>query len=90
MMNNKMAINTYLSRIESKKQTKQTRRTETESWIQRVFGWLQDGRGCGGMGEEVRGLRNTNRTLAGVVQWIEHQPSEGRQFRSQLGLMPGL
>ena len=32
-MNNKMAINTYLSTTESKKQTKQTRRTETESWI---------------------------------------------------------
>ena len=29
-MNNKMATNTYLSTIESKKQTKQTR-TETES-----------------------------------------------------------
>ena len=27
-MNNKMAINTHLSKIESKKQTKQTRRTE--------------------------------------------------------------
>ena len=36
-MNNKMAINTYLSTIESKKQTKHTRRTETESWIQRGF-----------------------------------------------------
>ena len=37
-MNNKMAINTYLSTIESKKkQTKQTRRIETESWIQRAF-----------------------------------------------------
>ena len=35
-MNNKMAKNTYLSTTESKKQTKQTR-TETESWIQRVF-----------------------------------------------------
>ena len=33
-MNNKMAINTYLSLIESRKQ--QTR-TETESWIQRAF-----------------------------------------------------
>ena len=32
-MNNKMAQNTYLSKIESKKQTKQTRRTETEPWI---------------------------------------------------------
>ena len=35
-MNNKMAQNTYLWTIESKKQTEQTR-TETESWIQRVF-----------------------------------------------------
>ena len=36
-MNNKMVKNTYLPEIESKKQTKQTRRTETESWIQRTF-----------------------------------------------------
>ena len=43
-MNNKMAINAYVSTIESKKQTKQTRRTETESWIQRAFSWLPDGR----------------------------------------------
>ena len=35
-MNNKIAKNTNLSTIESKKQTKQTR-TETESWIQRAF-----------------------------------------------------
>ena len=43
-MNNKMGINTYLSTIESKKQTKQTR-TETESWIWRAFSWLPAGRG---------------------------------------------
>ena len=36
-MNNKMAICTYLSTTESKKQTKQTRRTEAESWIWRAF-----------------------------------------------------
>ena len=36
-MNNKMAASTYLSIIESKKQTKQTRRKETESWTQQVF-----------------------------------------------------
>ena len=41
-MNNKMAKNptnhnTYLSTIESKKQTKQTRRKETEPWIQKAF-----------------------------------------------------
>ena len=35
-MNNKMAKYTYVSTIESKRQTKQTR-TETEAWIQRVF-----------------------------------------------------
>ena len=56
-MNNKMAKNTNLSTIESNKQTKQTRRTETESWKWKMFGWLPDGRGYGGMGEEVRGLR---------------------------------
>ena len=33
----KMAKNTNLSTIESKKQTEETRRTETESWIQRKF-----------------------------------------------------
>ena len=49
-MNNKMAINTYLPIIESKKQTKQTRRTETESWIQRAFLWLPDERGVCGSG----------------------------------------
>ena len=59
-MNNKMVINTYLSTIESKKQTKQTRRTETESWIQRAFDSCQMGGRCGGMGEGVRGLRSTN------------------------------
>ena len=36
-MDNEMAINTYLSTTEYKKQTKQTRRTETESWIWRPF-----------------------------------------------------
>ena len=36
-MNNKMAKSTNLSTIEFKKQTKQTRRTQTESWIWRAF-----------------------------------------------------
>ena len=39
-VNNKMAISAALSTIESKKQTKHTRRAfsmETESWIWRVF-----------------------------------------------------
>ena len=56
-MNNKMAINTYLSTTESKRQTKQ-RRIETESWIQRVLMVARWDGVCGGMGEEVRGLRS--------------------------------
>ena len=36
-MNIKMETNSQLSTIESIKQTKQTRRTETESWIWRAF-----------------------------------------------------
>ena len=36
-MNNKMEKNTNLSTIESKKQSKPTRRTETEAQIRRVF-----------------------------------------------------
>ena len=60
-MNNKMIINTYLSTITCKKQTKPTSRTETKSLIWRTVWWLPDGvRGVGGMGEKVKGLRNTN------------------------------
>ena len=36
-MNYKMAKNTNLSTTESKKQTKPERRTEIESWIQRLL-----------------------------------------------------
>ena len=36
-MNNKVVINTYLSTTESKKQAKQARRTEAESWLWKVF-----------------------------------------------------
>ena len=50
-MNKKMVINTYLSTVESKKQAKQTRRTETESWIQSV---LMVARWEEGVGEWVK------------------------------------
>ena len=60
-MNNKKTINTHLSTTESKKQTKQTKRTETEPWVQRLFWMLPDGKDWGRMGENVRGLRSTNR-----------------------------
>ena len=56
-MNIKMAINSQLSTIESKKQTKQTSRTETESQTWRPFGGLSIGRGNrenGGKGAEIK------------------------------------
>ena len=49
-MNNKMTINTYLSTIESKKQTKQTRRDR----ITDAKGVLMVARCKGGMGEQVK------------------------------------
>ena len=59
-MNNKMAINAYLSTIASKKQTKETRRTERIMDTERICG-CQMGWGYGAMGEDVRGLRSTSR-----------------------------
>ena len=43
-MNNRMTKNTYVSTTETERQTKQIKRIETESWIERAFGWLPDGR----------------------------------------------
>ena len=65
-MNIKMATNSQLSTTESKKQTKQTTRTGTESQIWRSFGELSAGKGkgmSGGKGEngeKVQGLRSIN------------------------------
>ena len=60
-MNIKMAKKRNLSTIESKKQNKETRRTETESWIQSILMVARWERGVThGMGEEVKGLRSTS------------------------------
>ena len=64
-MNNKMAINTYVSTIESKKKkpnklSKQEEKRQNHGYGE-CFDGCQMGGGVGGMGEEVRGLRNTNR-----------------------------
>ena len=56
----KMAINSQLSTTESKKQTEQSSRTETESYIRRSFGGLSAERGTGEMEEKVQGLRSIN------------------------------
>ena len=57
-MNNKMAMNTYLSTIESKnKLSKKEEQRQNHGYG--VFWWWLDG--SGGMGEEMKGLRSTNR-----------------------------
>ena len=61
-MNNKMAINVYLSTIESKKKNIINEQAEQKvSQIQRTFWQLPEGRGrVRGMGEKVKGLGSTN------------------------------
>ena len=58
-MNVKMTINSQLSTTESKKQTRQTSRTGTESQVWRSFGGLSAGR-VRRKGEKEQGLRSTN------------------------------
>ena len=65
-----MAINTYLSTVESKK-NKWTNRTNTDSYIQTPFSWLPYGRG-GGVVKKVKGLRSTmvgTRIAKGCKVW---------------------
>ena len=59
-MNNKIAKNTNLSTIESKKQTKQQEQRQNHGYGE-YFDGCQMGGSCGCIGEEVRGLRSTNR-----------------------------
>ena len=62
-MNIKMTINSQLSTIESKIQTKETSRTETESQIQRSFGGLLVGRGKGDNGGKGAGIKKHNQQI---------------------------
>ena len=59
-MNIKKAVNPQLSTTDSKKQTKQTSRTGTESQIQRRFGWLPEVKGSGVQVKKVKRLKSTN------------------------------
>ena len=60
-MNNRMAINTCLSTIESKKETKQTRRGDRIMDVESFLMAARLGVRSWGMGKEVRRLRSTNR-----------------------------
>ena len=54
-----MAINTYLSTIESNKQNKWTSRRETDSYAENILTFVR-WEGVGGIGEKVKELRCTN------------------------------
>ena len=56
-----MAINTYLSTIESKKQTEKTSEQRQNHGYGECFYGCQKGGVCEGLGEKVRGLRSKNR-----------------------------
>ena len=60
-----MVINIYLEQLNLKKETKQIRRTETDRFMdtESVLTVARWEGAVGGMGEEVRGLRSTNRQL---------------------------
>ena len=59
-MNNKMAKNTNLSTVESKKQIKQEEQRQIHGYRE-CFDGCQMGGVYGEMGEEVRTVRSTNR-----------------------------
>ena len=60
-MNNKMAINTYLSTIESKNKLSKEEDQRQNHGYGECFDDLQMGGVYGGKGEEVKGLRSANR-----------------------------
>ena len=67
-MNNKMAINTYLSTIESKKETKQNKQVEQkQNRRQRTFQWLPDGRGFGRKGKKGERIKKYKQQLQNIM-----------------------
>ena len=65
-MNNKMATNTYLSTIESKKQNEQTSRTENRGYREHFDRCLMGG-GLGAEVRKVKGGKSTNWLLLMVT-----------------------
>ena len=61
IMNNKMAINTYLSTIDSKSKLSKQEEQRKNHGYREYFDSCPMSGGCGGRGEEVRGLGSTNR-----------------------------
>ena len=74
VMNNKMVINTYVSPIDSKNLSKQEQRQN--HGYREHFDGCQMG-GGGGMGEEVRGLRSTNRQSQNSPGEVKYSTGNG-------------
>ena len=77
-MNNKMAINTYLSTIESKNKLSKEEDQRQNHGYGECFDVCQIGEGFGGMGEEISGLRSTNTYLQN-----SHRDVQYRKWSSQ-------
>ena len=89
-MNDKMAKNTNLSTIKFKKKIKQTRRTETESWIWKSFWWFSDGRGllgtrwrCEGINGQKKGKDQCGELFQAWEMWLS--PHLEKPVRSKVG-----
>ena len=67
-MNNKMAINTYLSTIESKNKLSKQEEQRQNHRYREHFDGCQIGGGCGRMSKEVKRLRSTNSYR--IAMWI--------------------
>ena len=60
-MNNEMVKNTYLSTTNLKNKLSQQEKQRQHHGYREHSDGCQIGEGCGGTGEEVRGLKSTNR-----------------------------
>ena len=75
-MNNKMAINTYQQLNLKNKLSKQDKKRQNRGYREHFDG-CQVGEGCGGMDEEVRGLRSTNKLLQNSHRDVQYSIENG-------------
>ena len=75
-----MVINSQLLTIESKKQTKQTNRTETESQIWRSFGGLSIGREKGKIERKGAGIKKHKLVVTGGCSELYRKWSSQRTY----------
>ena len=76
-MNDKMAINTYYEQLNLKNKLSEQEEQRQNCGYEEGFEWLPDERGCGGMGEEVGGLRSTNGSLENSQEDVKYSIGNG-------------